>query len=174
MPSQKYTNGPELREHASHIACQCKFSERALVQTMANKLVWNDQNRQWTVHATPLGQSPTIVQSDFVILTTRLLDSPKIPKIGRFGDLQGEGFPRLAFHTSRWNYEYTGGSPSNPAMHILQDKTMVFVETGASVIQAIAHLAQWAKKVIVFQRTPSPVDWCRNFPTGRTWRAKSS
>ncbi|KAJ6177846.1 hypothetical protein N7519_008307 [Penicillium mononematosum] len=167
MPLQKYVNGPELREHANRIAGQWNLTGRALFQTVVNKLAWNDQDRQWTVHVTPHSQSPTAIQSDFVILATGLLNSPKIPKLGGLETYKGK-----VFHTSRWDYEYTGGSPNNPTMHRLQDKTVGFVGTGASAIQAIPHLAQWAKKVIVFQRTPSAVDWRRNHPTDRTWWAK--
>ncbi|CAG7980374.1 unnamed protein product [Penicillium nalgiovense] len=144
MPSQKYVNGPELREHANRIAGQWNLSERTLFQT-----------------------SPTAIQSDFVILATGLLNSPKIPKLDGLDTYKGK-----VFHTSRWDYEYTGGSPNSPTMRILQDKTIGFVGTGASAVQVIPHLAQWAKKVIVFQRTPSAVDWRCNHPTDRTWWAK--
>lgn len=167
MPSQKYVTGPELREHANRIAGQWNLSERALFQAAVNKLAWNDQDCQWTVHITPHGQSPTAIQSDFVILATGLLNSPKIPKLDGLETYKGK-----VFHTSRWDYDYTGGSPSSPTMHRLQDKTIGFVGTGASAIQAIPHLAQWAKKVIVFQRTPSAVDWRHNHSTDRTWWAK--
>ncbi|CAG8055495.1 unnamed protein product [Penicillium nalgiovense] len=167
MPSQKYDNGPELREHANRIAGQWNLSERTLFQTVVNKLAWNDQDRQWTVHVTPHGQSPTAIQSGFVILATGLLNSPKIPKLDGLDTYKGK-----VFHTSHWDYEYTGGSPNSPTMHRLQDKTIGFVGTGASAVQAISHLAQWAKNVIVFQRTPSAVDWRCNHSTDRTWWAK--
>ncbi|CAI7645809.1 unnamed protein product [Penicillium glandicola] len=167
MPSQKYVSGPELREHANRIAGQWNLSERALFQTDVNKLTWDGQDSQWIVHITPHGQSPTTIQSDFVILATGLLNSPKIPKLEGLDTYQGK-----VFHTSRWDYDYTGGSPSSPAMHKIQDKTIGFVGTGASAIQAIPHLAQWAKKVVVFQRTPSSVDWRHNHSTDRTWWTK--
>ncbi|KAG0160634.1 hypothetical protein PDIDSM_8164 [Penicillium digitatum] len=167
MPSQKYVTGPELREHANRIAGQWRLRDQALFQTTVNNLAWNDRNCQWTVHVTPHGQSPSAIHSDFVILATGLLNSPKIPKLNGLETYKGK-----VFHTSRWDYEYTGGSPSCPILHGLQDKTIGFVGTGASAIQAIPHLAQWAKKVIVFQRTPSAVDWRHNHFTDRTWWAK--
>ncbi|OQE34892.1 hypothetical protein PENCOP_c015G00937 [Penicillium coprophilum] len=167
MPTQKYVSGPELREHAIRIAGQWNLSERGLFHTKVNNLAWNDQDSQWTVHITPHGMSPTAIQSDFVILATGLLNSPKLPKLDGLETYNGK-----VFHTSRWDYEYTGGSPSSPEMHGLQDKTVGFVGTGASAIQAIPHLAQWAKKVVVFQRTPSSVDWRHNHSTDRTWWTK--
>ncbi|KAJ5437503.1 hypothetical protein N7445_006047 [Penicillium cf. griseofulvum] len=167
MPSKKYADGPELREHANRIAGQWKLSERALFQTTVKNLAWNSEDRQWTVNITPHGQSPTSIQSDFVILATGLLNSPKLPKLDGLETYMGK-----VFHTSRWDYDYTGGSQSSPAMHGLQDKTIGFVGTGASAIQAIPHLAQWAKKVVVFQRTPSAVDLRHNHSTDRTWWTK--
>ncbi|KXG50483.1 uncharacterized protein PGRI_069740 [Penicillium griseofulvum] len=167
MPSQKYVAGPELKEHANRIACQWNLSERALFQTTVKNLAWNSEDCQWTVHITPHGQPTTSIQSDFVILATGLLNSPKLPKLDGLETYKGK-----VFHTSRWDYGYTGGSPSSPAMHRLHDKTIGFVGTGASAIQAIPHLAQWAKKVVVFQRTPSAVDWRHNHSTDRTWWMK--
>ncbi|KAJ5504998.1 hypothetical protein N7463_007872 [Penicillium fimorum] len=142
MPSQKYVTGVELREHANRIADQWHLSERGLFQIKVNHLAWNDR-------------------------ATGLLNSPKIPKLDHLEDYKGK-----VFHTSRWDYDYTGGSPSSPTMHGLQDKTVGFVGTGASAIQAIPHLAQWAKKLVVFQRTPSAVDWRHNHSTDRAWWAK--
>ncbi|KAJ5822609.1 hypothetical protein N7447_004949 [Penicillium robsamsonii] len=167
MPSQKYVSGSELREHANRIADQWHLSERGLFQTKVNHLVWNDRDRRWTIHITPHCQSPTTIRSDFVILATGLLSSPKLPKLDDLANYKGK-----VFHTSRWDYDYTGGSPSSPTMHGLQDKTVGFVGTGASAIQAIPHLAQWAKKLVVFQRTPSAVDWRHNHSTDRAWWAK--
>ncbi|KAJ5772302.1 hypothetical protein N7520_002831 [Penicillium odoratum] len=64
-------------------------------------------------------------------------------------------------HSSRWDYEYTGGSQENPDMTKLKEKRMGVVGTGATAVQVIPELAKWAKKVVVFQRTPVSV-WPRD------------
>lgn len=164
MPSHKYLPGPELKAHAERIANHWRLSERAVFTTKVNQLVWNDEEGGWTARITQDGKSPSTIQSEFVILATGLLDSPKIPKLDGLETYKGK-----VFHTSRWDYSYTGGSPSCPQMDRLRDKTIGFVRTGASAVQAIPHLAQWAKKVVVFQRTPSAVDHRNNCPTDPDW-----
>lgn len=42
---------------------------------------------------------------------------------------------------------------------------MGIIGTGATCIQALPHLAKYAKEVYVFQRTPSAVDARNNAPT---------
>ncbi|KAJ5778813.1 hypothetical protein N7457_006533 [Penicillium paradoxum] len=167
MPSQKYVSGAELKDHANRIADQWNLTDRALFQAKVNNLTWNDHDGRWIAHITPDGQSPITLQSDFVIMATGLLECAKIPNLDGLETYKGK-----VFHTSRWDYGYTGGSPVNPTMHNLQDKTVGFVGTGASAVQAIPYLAQWAKKLMVFQRTPSAVDSRQNRATDHTWWAK--
>ncbi|KAJ5545559.1 hypothetical protein N7461_007863 [Penicillium sp. DV-2018c] len=166
IPSQKYVSGPELKDHANRIANQWGLSDRALFNTKVNKLTWKDNLGQWVVDITPDGQSATTLTPDFAIMATGLLDSAKVPKLEGYETYKGK-----VFHTSRWDYNYTGGSPTDPTMPKLQDKTIGFVGTGASAVQAIPHLSLWAKKVVVFQRTPSAVNERANSLTDRAWWA---
>ena len=53
----------------------------------------------------------------------------------------------------------------------LADKDVAVIGTGASAIQCVPRLAQDARHVYVFQRTPSSVDWRRNRPTDPDWWA---
>jgi cation diffusion facilitator CzcD-associated flavoprotein CzcO len=76
-----------------------------------------------------------MILSDFVILATGLLNAPDIPKLESLERYQGK-----VFHTSRWNYKYTGGSTNNPMMKRLQDDTIAFIEAGASAVQVVLIL----------------------------------
>ena len=88
-------------------------------------------------------------------------------------------FAGKAFHTTRWDYDYTGGSPTEP-MDRLADKVVGIIGTGATSVQVVPQLARSAKEVYVFQRTPSavgvrgqqPIDeaWFRSLPPG--WQAE--
>ncbi|KAJ5139414.1 uncharacterized protein N7515_004262 [Penicillium bovifimosum] len=167
IPSQKYVSGPELKDHANRIANKWSLSDRALFNTKVKELTWKDHDGQWIVDITPYGQPATTLTSDFVIMATGLLDSAKVPKLEGHQTYKGR-----VFHTSRWDYDYTGGSPTDPTMHKLQDKTIAFVGTGASAVQAIPHLSLWAKKVVVFQRTPSAVSARDNSSTDLAWWGK--
>src|SRR3954447_7054172 len=43
------------------------------------------------------------------------------------------------------------------------------IGTGATSVQAIPHLGEWAKQLYVFQRTPSSIDIRGNGPTDPEW-----
>jgi cation diffusion facilitator CzcD-associated flavoprotein CzcO len=75
------------------------------------------------------------------------------------------------FHTSRWDFEYTGGD-STGACTKLADKRVGLIGTGATAVQAVPHLARDAQQLYVFQRTPSSIDVRGNRPTDPAWAAE--
>jgi cyclohexanone monooxygenase len=93
------------------------------------------------------------------------LSRPKLPGIPGIHDFAGH-----TFHTSRWDYGYTGGD-SNGGLTGLADKRVGIVGTGATAVQCVPHLGEWAKQLYVFQRTPSSVDVRNNGPTDPAWAA---
>jgi cyclohexanone monooxygenase len=93
------------------------------------------------------------------------LNRPKLPGIPGVNEFQGH-----TFHTSRWDYEYTGGDSSGNLTN-LTDKRVGIIGTGATAIQCIPHLGEWAKELYVFQRTPSSVDVRNNAETDPEWAA---
>ena len=72
------------------------------------------------------------------------------------------------FHTSRWDYDYTGGNAEGD-LNRLTDKRVGIIGTGATSVQAVPHLARWAQELFVFQRTPSSIDERNNRPTDPEW-----
>jgi cyclohexanone monooxygenase len=92
---------------------------------------------------------------------------PKLPGIPGIDSFAGH-----AFHTSRWDYAYTGGDPSCALMDKLADKRVALIGTGATAVQCVPHLGEGAKELFVFQRTPSSVDVRADRPTDPDW-AKS-
>ena len=87
------------------------------------------------------------------------LQKPKLPGIEGIMAFQGH-----TFHTSRWDYDYTGPDLAN-----LRDKRVGIIGTGATAIQCVPHLAKAVKQLLVFQRTPSTVDVRGNRPTDPAW-----
>ena len=61
------------------------------------------------------------------------------------------------FLTSRWDYEYTGGSPEDQQLWNLTGKKVGLIGNAASGGQAIVELAKYAQDVYMFQRTPARV-----------------
>ncbi|KAJ5698961.1 hypothetical protein N7462_000966 [Penicillium macrosclerotiorum] len=153
MPTQKYVSGVELKDHADRIARQFNLTDRALFNTHVKTLTWNDRLFHWEAQILPGFGIPTMLEADIVILATGLLNSPKVPILRGAQTFEGH-----VFHSSRWDWNYTGGTPDSPDLVNLIDKRVAVVGTGASAVQVIPELANWAEKVLVFQRTPSSVD----------------
>ena len=95
----------------------------------------------------------------FRSLAPGILNLMKLPAIRGMEDFAGH-----SFHTARWDYAYTGGGPQAP-LDQLNDKTVALIGTGASGIQCLPPLAESAKQVYVFQRTPSAIGERGNRPT---------
>src|SRR5262249_39772182 len=99
----------------------------------------------------------------FVVISTGPLNRPKLPGIPGIATFKGH-----SFHTSRWDYGYTGGSTEG-GLRELADKRLAIIGTGATAIQCVPHLGRHAKHLYVFQRTPSSVDGGGNKPTDAEW-----
>lgn len=171
MPKEKYVSGQELREYADLIAAKWELEDRALFRTTVSDLVWEDDAKQWKVKAVHRRDTETEelvgFTADFIMLASGLLNVPRLADLPGIGDYQGH-----TFHTSRWDYEYTGGSLKNPKLSKLADKKVGIIGTGATAVQVVPQLARWAKELVVFQRTPSSIDRRDNRPTDPEWWEK--
>ncbi len=159
MPSLKYSFQPEILEHAQRIGNHFDLYSRAFFQTQVRELRWNDAAAHWKV-TTDRGD---VFHARQVVISSGSLNRPKLPGIPGIRDFKGH-----TFHTSRWDYAYTGGS-STGNLDKLRDKRVGIIGTGATAIQAIPHLGASAARLYVFQRTPSSVDERRNRPTDPEW-----
>ena len=100
-----------------------------------------------------------------MIIANGPLHRPKLPGIPGINEFKG-----YTFHTSRWDYRYTGGD-SYGNLHRLKDKRVGIIGTGATAVQCIPHLGEAAKHLYVFQRTPSSIDVRNNAETDPAWAA---
>lgn len=159
MPSYKYSPGREIRNHIKGIAKKYDLYRDVCFQTAVTELRWNDGTSKWTI-STDRDDSIT---AQFVVMGNGPLDRPKLPGVPGINEFKGH-----TFHTSRWDYAYTGGD-ENGNLEKLKDKRVGIVGTGATGVQCIPHLGQWAGKLYVFQRTPAAVDVRANRPTTDEW-----
>ncbi|MEV6747297.1 NAD(P)/FAD-dependent oxidoreductase [Streptomyces sp. NPDC051080] len=148
VPEWKYSPGDEIRRHAMRIAHRFDLYPDALFSTAVTALTWDEASESWIV-ATDRGDA---FRATYVVTATGTLTDPKLPGIPGIEDFKGH-----TFHTSRWDYAYTGGTPEG-GMTGLADKRVGIVGTGATGIQVIPLLAEDAAHLYVFQRTPSTVD----------------
>jgi cyclohexanone monooxygenase len=103
------------------------------------------------------------MRARFVSMANGPLHRPKLPGIPGVGTFQGH-----SFHTSRWDYDYTGGD-SDGNLTGLAGKRVGIIGTGATAVQCIPHLGEAAEHLYVFQRTPSSIDVRANRPTDPAW-----
>ncbi len=163
QPSQKYTFAPEIFGHAQRIAKTFGLYENALFSTAVTELKWDEATSRWII-CTNRGDK---LRARFVAMGTGPLHRPKLPGIPGI-----ETFAGHTFHTSRWDYAYTGGDPAGAPMHKLADKRVGIIGTGATAVQCIPPLGQSAKALYVFQRTPSSIDVRNNHAIDPQWFAK--
>ncbi|KAJ4989059.1 Pentalenolactone D synthase [Stagonosporopsis vannaccii] len=161
MPTEKYARADELLKHSRMIGEKYDLYSKALFQTEVDEMRWNEEEGKWSTH-TSRGD---VIKSRFIIPAAGPLHRPKFPGIKGIEDFQGH-----TFHSSRWDFDYTGGDPSGN-LHKLKDKRVGIIGTGATAVQIIPHLGEWAKHVYVFQRTPSSIDVRGNRPTDPEWAA---
>ncbi|MBC7769694.1 MAG: NAD(P)/FAD-dependent oxidoreductase [Phycisphaerales bacterium] len=161
MPVERYSKAAEIREHCRRIANHFQLYDDALLSTQVTALDWNEDSAQWIV-ATDRGDG---MRARFVVLTTGPLNRPKLPAIPG-----AESFKGHTFHSSRWDYAYTGGGATE-ALDGLREKRVGIIGTGATAIQCVPPLAASAQHLYVFQRTPSSVDARNNSLTDPVWVA---
>jgi cyclohexanone monooxygenase len=162
-PSEKYAHAPEILEQCQRIGRQYGLYDNALFHTEVTGLTWEAEHSRWRIE-TNRGDSFT---ASFIGMGTGPLHVPKLPGIPGI-----ESFKGHSFHTSRWDYDYTGGDPKGALMEKLADKRVAIIGTGATSVQAVPHLARACGKLYVVQRTPSSVDVRANQPIDPDWFAE--
>ena len=161
VPKEKYSYAPEILEHSRAIGRHFDLYKDALFQTGITELRWDDDERRWLV-STDRGD---VILARFVSLASGPLNRPKLPGIPGIRDFKGH-----TFHTSRWDYGYTGGTAEG-GLDKLTDKRIAVIGTGATAVQCVPHLAASAKHLYVCQRTPSSIDVRDNRATDQEWAA---
>ena len=155
VPKHKYSYAPEIFEHSKAIARHYDLYTNACLQTGVSDMRWDDTSGRWIIH-TDRGDA---IRAQFVAMANGPLNRPKLPGIPGITSFKGH-----TFHTSRWDYDYTGGD-SDGNLTGLTDKRVAIIGTGATAVQCIPHLGAGAQHLYVFQRTPSSIDVRNNQAT---------
>lgn len=130
MPKEKYSFQPEIFEHARRIGRHFKLYDRTCFQTQIIQASWNEDTDRWTITT----DRDDVFHARFMITCSGPLNRPKLPGIPGV-----EQFTGHTFHTSRWDYDYTGGD-STGGLDKLHDKRVGVIGTGATAIQCVSHL----------------------------------
>ncbi|MBB83821.1 MAG: monooxygenase [Deltaproteobacteria bacterium] len=157
IPTRHYAGGEEIWAYCKMIAERFELYDLAVFQTTVTSTVWDEDDQLWHV-GTNRGDR---MKARFVICANGTLAKPRLARIDGIADFAGH-----SFHTSRWDYEYTGDD-----LEQLADKRVAIIGTGATAVQAIPELGKHAKQLTVFQRTPSSIDIRDDWPTDPEWAA---
>ncbi|MEE8244932.1 MAG: NAD(P)/FAD-dependent oxidoreductase [Pseudomonadales bacterium] len=159
MPKEKYSYAPEIHEHSQRIANSFGLYDDVCFQTKVTDLTWDEEAARWIVST----DRDDAMKARFVVMATGPLNRPKLPAIPGLEDFEGH-----TFHTSRWDYDYTGGDHTGN-LDKLGDKRVAMIGTGATTIQSLPYVGAHAEHLYLFQRTPSSVDLRGNSPTDPEW-----
>ena len=165
MPTEKYARAKELLKHSEMIGKRYGLYDRTLFQTEVLNMRWSEDPGAWSVE-TSRGDD---IKARFVVPASGPLHRPKLPGVKGIEDFKGH-----SFHSSRWDYNYTGGHVHSEGLNSgaltgLSDKRVAVIGTGATAVQIVPNVAKYAKELYVFQRTPSSIDVRGNRPTDSSW-----
>ena len=159
MPSERYASATEIFGYCQLLGRTFDLYPKTLFQTDVTGAEWDDEALRWQVTTSRNDRLST----RFLVLAGGILHKAKLPGIPGIDDFGG-----TAFHTSRWDYATTGGSPTRP-MDRLADSRVGIIGTGATAVQVVPQIARAAKELFVFQRTPGAVGVRNQQPTDVEW-----
>ncbi len=167
--SERYAAQPEILHYANQVADRFKLRDGIQLETRVTSAHFDETKARWLVETSAVGPNQASIGSNpsgakteqwscrFLILATGCLSSANRPAFEGFDDFKGE-----SYHTGQWPHEpvdFTG-------------KTVGVIGTGSSAVQSIPVIAEQAKRLVVFQRTPSYAVPANNGPIDPEYEAR--
>ncbi len=146
--TERYAAQPEILSYANHVADRFGLRKDIQFNTRVKSAIFDEERARWLIET----EAGNRVSAQFCIMATGCLSSTNMPKIPGVESFQG-----ATYHTGQWPHEgvdFTG-------------KTVGVIGTGSSAIQSIPIIAEQAKHLFVFQRTPTYSVPARNRPLER-------
>lgn len=133
--SRKYAPQPEILEYFRHCVDHYDIRRHIRFGTSVARAAFDESSATWRIQ-TADGEE---LQASIFVAAVGQLNRPKLPEIEGLDSFAGR-----AFHSAQWNHELD-----------YRDKTVAVVGNGASAIQLVPKLAEQARKVLIFQRSPN-------------------
>ena len=132
--TRSFARGRELKAYADELAEKHDLRSRIRFDSQVVRAAFDSGDDVWRIE---LGDGAELI-ARYLIAGTGILSDPRLP------DIDGvETFAGTTMHTARWNHD-----------HRLDGERVGIIGTGASAVQVIPRVAQRAKQLYVFQRTP--------------------
>ncbi|MEM7195536.1 MAG: NAD(P)/FAD-dependent oxidoreductase [Pseudomonadota bacterium] len=138
--SERYATQPEILRYARHVAD--RFDLRRHIQFSMTVMAarYEESERCWQLDVVDADGSHTTVESNWCVMATGCLSVPNVPSFPN-----ADAFAGPIYHTGDWPRSGVDFS----------DQRVAVIGTGSSGIQSIPLIAEQAKHLTVFQRTPN-------------------
>ncbi len=143
--SERFAGQPEILAYANHVADRFDLRRDIQLETRVTAAHYDEKTRRWQV-MTDGGER---FSAQFCVMATGCLSTAKLPEIAGRDSYRG-----ATYHTGYWPHEGVDLTGLNVAV----------IGTGSSAIQAIPVMAEQARQLTVFQRTPNYSIPSRNGP----------
>jgi cation diffusion facilitator CzcD-associated flavoprotein CzcO len=133
--SRAYSTQSEILAYLRGLADEHGIRPRVRFGAAVTRATFDDVTSTWSITA----GDGAITRARFLVLGNGLLHVPALPDIpGR------DAYRGASFHSARWDH-----------VSDLRGKRVAVIGTGASAAQLVPEVAKVARKLEVFQRTPS-------------------
>jgi len=134
--SRRYPEQPEVLRYLNHVADRFDLRRSIIFQTRVTAAAFDGAANRWDVRTDDGGRTT----ARFLISAVGCLSTPNVPDFPGFARFTGDWY-----HTGRWPHEGVD----------LTGKRVGVIGTGSTGIQAIPVIAEQARHLTVFQRTPN-------------------
>ncbi|CAL9445225.1 Phenylacetone monooxygenase [Actinosynnema sp. ALI-1.44] len=134
--TEKYASQPEILAYLRHVADRYDLRRDVVFETRVTRAAYDEGAGRWRV-STDRGHE---LSARYCVMAVGCLSVPKFPEVPGLEEFTGPWY-----HTARWpegGVDFTG-------------QRVGVIGTGSSGIQAIPLLAEQARELTVFQRTPN-------------------
>ena len=138
--TERYASQPEILSYIRHVADRFDLRRHIRFNTRVTAARFEEASAEAPSHWTVTTGDGQTHKARFCVMASGVLSAPNLPDIaGR------DTFAGKSYHTGRWPHEEVDFTGLKVAV----------IGTGSSGIQSIPLIAQQARQVTVFQRTPN-------------------
>ncbi len=134
--TERYAGQAEIMRYADYVATKLDLRRDIKFNTRVTAATYDEAAGRWLVET----DSGDRVSAQFCILATGCLSAARVPDVPGLKDFKGKWY-----HTGGWPHEkvdFTG-------------QRVAVIGTGSSGVQSIPMIAEEARQLYVFQRTPN-------------------
>ncbi len=143
---ERFSAQPDILKYINHVADRFDLRRDIQFNTRVDSATFNEDSNQWSVTT---NNNSSSYHAPFLIAASGCLSSPLTPAFNGINSFKGD-----IYHTGKWPHEPVDFS----------DKRVAIIGTGSSGIQAIPLIAEQAKHLTVYQRTPAYAAPAQNRP----------